>query len=157
MSWPSDFHERGVTGFRDVNDPELPVVDVRLFRAGCYAGAQAAGGAVEQIVERTYPRNFHSASIGVAADRFEILCHFGYPWIAFIEEGTGSWADPGVFVDPPVWAAVFAETGFTVMSRDLLDSPLSEVDPAALTKAEWSQIVSWRPASVGQTLFNSWD
>jgi len=149
--------ERGATGFRHGKDQELPAVDIRMFRAGCHAAARVAGGTVELIVERTYPRNFHSAVIAAAAGRLGILCHVHHPWIAFIEEGAGSGGYPGVFVDPPAWAGTFAEMNFTIMSRGLLDSPLSEVDTAALTTAEWSQIRSWRPASVGRALFNSWD
>jgi hypothetical protein len=61
------------------------------------------------------------------------------------------------FVDPPAWASAFAEIGFVVMSRQVLDSPLGAVDTAALGKVDWLQIDSWRPASVGETVFNSWD
>lgn len=149
--------ERGATGFGYGKEPELLKFPVRRFRGGCYEAARAAGGAVEQIVERTYPRNFHSAVIVASAHRFAIVCNAIYPWIAFVEAGIGDVAGPGVFVDPPTWAAAFAEMGFVVMKRQLLDSPLNVVDTAALGRGEWLQIRSWRPASVGQTVFNSWD
>ena len=59
--------------------------------------------------------------------------------------------------DPPTWAGAFADMGFALMSKRLLDSPLSDVDTCALTAADWSQVRSWRPVGVGETLFNSWD
>ncbi len=149
--------ERGATGFWYGKEPELPEIPVRRFRGGCYEAARSAGGAVERIVERTYPDNFHSAVIVGSADRFAILCNAAYPWIAFVEEGAGDVAGPGAFVDPPTWAAAFAEMSFLVLNRQLLDSPLSSVDTSAWGKGEWMQIRSWRPASVGQTIFNSWD
>jgi hypothetical protein len=149
--------ERGVTGFGDQKGPELPATDIRTFRAACYAAARAAEGSVDRITERTYPRNFHSAVFVTPNDPYTILCQGYYPLIAFVHHGTGSWASPGVFMDPPTWAGVFADMGFTLMSRRLLDSPLSEVDTTALTAADWTQIRSWRPVSLGKTLFNSWD
>ncbi|GIH18979.1 hypothetical protein Raf01_71510 [Rugosimonospora africana] len=47
--------EPGVTGFRDRNKPELPLTDIRTFRAACDAAARAAEGTVDRITERTYP------------------------------------------------------------------------------------------------------
>jgi hypothetical protein len=74
------------------------------------------------------------------------------------EDGTGDWADPGVFLDPPPWAAVFADLGwFTLLGRELLTTPLDEVDTAALANDEWRRIRYWGPANVGRTLFNAWD
>ena len=115
------------------------------------------GGAVEQVVEATYPRNFHSASIVRSADRFAVLCNAIYPWVAFAEEGADDVVVSETFVDPPTWATAFTETGFTVMSRQLLESPVSAVDTAALGKGKRVEIHSWRSASVGETVFNSWD
>ncbi|WP_143235405.1 hypothetical protein [Paractinoplanes atraurantiacus] len=148
--------ERGVTGFRSAKEPELPEVQVRTFRRGCYEAARAAGGAVEQLVESAYPRNFHSAVVVTSNDQLAILCNAMYPLIAFAGGGTGD-LEPKAFVHPPTWAARFSEIGFVVMSRQVLDSPLGGVDTAALGKAEWMQIDSWRPASVGGTVFNSGD
>jgi hypothetical protein len=148
--------ERGVTGFRSDKESGLPAVPVRTFRGGCYEAARAAGGVVEQLFESAYPRNFHVAVIVASNDRIAILCNAMYPWIAFAGVGAGD-LESKAFVDPPAWAVRFAETGFVVMSRQVLDSPLDAVDTAALGKGEWLQIHSWRPASVGETVFNSWD
>lgn len=148
--------ERGVTGFRSDREQELRGVAARMFRAGCYEAARAAGGAVEQVLESAYPRNFHSAVMIAPSGRFAILCNVTYPWIAFAGQGTGD-LEPKAFADPPGWAATFADAGFTVMSRQVLNSPLNAVDTTALGKAEWLQINSWRPVTVGETVFNSWD
>jgi hypothetical protein len=148
--------ERGVTGFRSATEPDLPQVAARAFRRGCHEIARAAGGAVEHVVESAYPRNFHSAVISTSNGRFAILCNAMYPWLAFAGVGTGD-LEPKAFVDPPSWAAGFGEIGFVVMSLQVLDSSLSAVDTTALSGAEWMQIDSWRPASVGDTVFNSWD
>ena len=88
------------------------------------------------------------------SDPCTVLRQSSYPLIAFILDGTGSFASPGIFADPPTWSGVFADMGFTLMSKRLLDSPLSEVDTTALMAADWSQIRSWRPVGVGETLFN---
>ncbi|RAK29211.1 hypothetical protein B0I29_1182 [Actinoplanes lutulentus] len=145
-----------MTGFCSGKELKLPEVPVRTFRDGCYAAARAAGGAVERVFESAYPRNFHSAAIVAPNDRIAILCNAVYPWIAFAGAGAGD-LESKAFVDPPAWAAAFAEIGFVVMSRQVLGSPLGSVDTAALGKAEWLQIDSWRPASVGEAVFNFWD
>ena len=149
--------ERGVTGFWGRNDPAPPVLDVRTFRGGCHAAARAAHGTVESIVEAAYPRGFHYAVVGTRDGPAGVACHAGFPLIAFVVDGTGSWLGPGEFVDPPGWSAAFGEYGFTVMSRQLLGTPLTAVDTSALTRAEWRQIHHWRAATVGETVFNGWD
>jgi hypothetical protein len=108
------------------------------------------------VVESACPRNYHSAVVVASNVRLAILCNATYPWIAFAGMGTGD-LEPKAFVDPPSWAATFAGAGFVVMRRQLLDSPLGAVDTAALGKAEWQQIASWRPESVGETVFSAWD
>jgi hypothetical protein len=145
--------ERGATGF---GGPQRSI-DVRPFRTGCYAASRAAGGTLEDIADREYPGTFHSAVVATRAARVRILCHTIHGWIAFVEDGPGHRADPGVFLDPPPWAAVFADLGFTLLGRDLLTTPLAEVDTTALTRDEWRHIRYWRPANVGRTLFNAWD
>jgi hypothetical protein len=147
---------RGATGFAS-SESERSSVDIRLFRTGCYAASRAADGAVEHFVEREYPGSFHSAVIATPAVRLRVLCHATHPWVAFTEDGTSSWADPGVFVDPPPWTEVFADLGFALLRRKLLTMPLSETDTSELAKAEWRQIRFWRPPNVGRTLFNGWD
>jgi hypothetical protein len=149
--------ERGVTGFRFGKEPELPEISVQRFRGACYEAARMTGGAVERVAEKDYPRNFHSAVIVGPPGRTTVLCNAVHPWVAFVEEGTGDTVGPGAFVDPPACAQAFPEMGFVVMGRELLESPLSVVDTAALGKAEWIQIRSWQPTCVGQTVFNSWD
>lgn len=148
--------ERGATGFGG-HEPERSAVDIRLFKTGCYTASRAANGVVEQFAEREYPGSFHFAVIATHADRLRVLCHATHPWVAFAEDGTGSWADPGVFIDPPPWTGVLADLGFTLLSRELLNTPLDETDTTALAKAEWSQIRYWCPPNVGRTLFNGWD
>ena len=149
--------ERQVTGFRYGKEPPLPEFPVGRFRGACHATARVARGAVEQVVEKSYPRIFHSAVIVVSGSRFAVVCNAIYPWVAFVLEDTEYVADPGTFLDPPAWSAVMVDMGFLVMSRQLLESPLTAVDTTALGKGEWLQIHSWRPANVGQTVFNSWE
>lgn len=148
---------RGTTGFRDYREPALPEVDVRRFRAACYAAARAAGGTVDAVRAPTYLGNFHTASITTACGPFTMWCHGHYPWLAFVAAEPSAASRSTVFMDPPEWADTFTDCGFTVLRRALLDSPLTAVDTTALTGAEWAQIRTWQPASVGETLFNRWD
>lgn len=130
--------ERGATGFRHVSEPELPVVDVRLFRAGCFAAARPGG-----VVEFTSEGSFHAAVITTVTGRLGVRCHRHHPWIA-VTEG-----------EIPV--AAFFDPVFTILGREVLELPLSAVDTSALSEAEWTQIRYWQPETVGQAVFNFWD
>ncbi|MEU6731080.1 hypothetical protein ABZ917_45855 [Nonomuraea wenchangensis] len=61
------------------------------------------------------------------------------------------------FQGPPTWAGPLNDCGFTVLSRSLLKSPLTEVDTAALSAGERREIKYWRPETLDATLFNAWD
>ncbi|MFH9090640.1 hypothetical protein [Streptomyces sp. NPDC017673] len=147
--------ERGVTGFRGRSEPPLPSTDPKACRAACHAAARAAGGQVEDFREQEYPRNFHSATIGDRDGTYIALFHAHHPLIAFAGDRRHWYTDE--FQEPPTWATVLIEVGFVVLSAAQLLAPLTESDTSALSPTEWDQIKHWRPATLGATLFNSWD
>ncbi|MED7931467.1 hypothetical protein SMD20_45115 [Nonomuraea sp. LP-02] len=83
------------------------------------------------------------------------LFHAHYPLIAFVDDRHYWYTDE--FQDPPTWAGALNDCGFTVLSRSLLKSPLTEVDTTALSAGERREIKYWQPETLGATLFNAWD
>jgi hypothetical protein len=146
---------RGATGFRRAKDDPLPETDLQAFRAAWHTAARIAGGQVGEFVRQAYPRSFHTATAVDRNGTHVVLCHAHLPLVAFAAEQRSGNVDE--FCDPPVWASVFAEAGFTVMSFQLLNLSLSQVDTSDLGPAEWMQIRHRRASRLGEVIFNSWD
>ncbi|MET8811581.1 hypothetical protein ABZW47_06220 [Streptomyces sp. NPDC004549] len=146
---------RGATGFFRPQDGPLPKTDRRAFRTALHAAARAAGGAVREVEERTYPRTYHVATVVGRTGEWTVLCHAHHPWIAFADGPH----DMGVsgFRVPPDWAGAISGAGFTVLGADLLTAPLSQVNTSVLTGGEWREIRFYGIATLGEVLFNAWD
>ncbi|MFF4602797.1 hypothetical protein ACFY12_08605 [Streptomyces sp. NPDC001339] len=147
--------ERGATGFCDLSDPPLPETDPRVCRTALHATARAARGQVRNFEEQRYPQTFHSGTIDNRDGTHVVLFHAQYPLIAFV--GDQRHPSPDEFQDPPAWATILNDFGFTVLGASLLLSPPTGADTTALSTAELRQIEQWQPNTLGSTLFNSWD
>ncbi|GGO54116.1 hypothetical protein GCM10012287_42310 [Streptomyces daqingensis] len=147
--------ERGSTGFRDLRDPPVPETDPRSCRAAWYATGRVAGGWVGDFTEQLYPQNFHRGSVTVRYRTHVGLFHAQYPLIAFVDGRHHRYTDE--FRDPPTWASILGDLGFTVLGASLLLSPVAEADTTALSPTEHEQMKRWQPETLGATLFNSWD
>ncbi|RSS81927.1 hypothetical protein [Streptomyces sp. WAC06614] len=147
---------RGATGFRHINEPELPQVDPAVCDAAWDAAARAAGGEVGYHRKRWYPQNFHCAALtDRAAAPHVALFHGHHPYVAFVPEPGLAYTDE--FLDPPTWADALTAHGFTVLGAALLRTPVQECDTGALAETEWHQIDYWQPPTLGALLFNWWD
>ncbi|GGM58311.1 hypothetical protein GCM10012275_31900 [Longimycelium tulufanense] len=62
------------------------------------------------------------------------------------------------FLDVPALAqALMRISPYRVLSRAVLESPLTEEDLATLSRHELREIRFWRPETVAEVLFNDWD
>ncbi|MCD0482322.1 hypothetical protein LO771_07825 [Streptacidiphilus sp. ASG 303] len=147
--------DRGVTGFYDPKTGPLPMVDVSAFRAGWHTAARIACGRVGNFIPQTYPRTFHTATITNGHGAHVILCHAHFPLIAFVADQRYSYSDE--FREAPTWSSAFTDAAFVVLSLHQLNSPLSKADTSTLAAGERQAIRHWRPTSIGQVIFNSWD
>ncbi|MEU2346310.1 hypothetical protein ABZ745_31530 [Streptomyces sp. NPDC013082] len=146
---------RGATGFYRSEDGPLPETGLSAFRAALFAAARVAGGEVGEVKERAYPQTFHTATVVGREGENIALCHAHFPWVAFAK-ARQDWYTGG-FLAPPPWAHAFANAGFTVLSSERLDTPLSDMDTSALTQSEWREIRFHGITTLGGILFNAWD
>ncbi|GAB3119263.1 hypothetical protein GCM10027160_33060 [Streptomyces calidiresistens] len=146
---------RGATGFFRPKDGPLPETDLRLFRTGLYDAARLAEGRVGEFEEQEYPRTFHTASILSRREESVVLCHVHHPWIVFVGE-RGPWHDTD-FIEPPGWARAFSWAGFEVLDRQLLSTPLEEMDTSGLSPVERRACRFPGTTTLGGLLFNAWD
>ncbi|MEU6381213.1 hypothetical protein [Streptomyces sp. NPDC046909] len=148
--------ERGSTGFRSFGDPPVPDTDPGLCRTAWYAAARAARGQVLDFTGMEHPQTFHTATLADRNGTHIALFHAHHPLIAFVD-AQHSWYPCDAFLDPPAWAPALADFGFTLLTTSQLSLPLRAADTSALTAGEWKHIEHWRPDTVGEVLFNSWD
>jgi hypothetical protein len=139
---------RGATGFWPSScAPPVPV-DVRAFRSLGYS----VGRVLDFRAAGATP-NFHRLTLRLPAGDVGVVCHQLLPFIAFVAVPV---ADRSLaFVSRPDLVPSFI--GFEALTADALDVPVGCADLSLLTEAEHRQIRHWRPATVGEILFNHWD
>ncbi|MFF4599765.1 hypothetical protein [Amycolatopsis sp. NPDC001319] len=148
--------DRGATGFRDAGAQPLPSTDLTRFRAACFTAARTAGGHVG-VVTRLAMATFHAVTITGPGWSRTVLCHAHLTAVAFPSAPPQGWESPRTFDEPPDWAGQFALAGFRVLGQLELATPVEELDLANLARAERTQVSHWRPATLGELLFNCWD
>lgn len=143
----------GATGF----DAPGGRTDVGAFTAVCHHAARAVGATVTGFTPAGVTPSFHAAGIAHARHHVTVLRHVTVPFIAFARP----LADGDInltFVEHPEFAAALAGlTDTRILTADQLQVPLSQADLSALDRAEHDQIGYWKPATVGDVLFNYWD
>ena len=149
---------RGITGFRDIDASLLPLCDLREFRGHCFAVARDLGGRVCSFETSQHrAANFASAVLEFRSGRVAVLLNAHFPVIAFAEplkEGETKLR----FVDSPELGAQFRGFNiYTVSTVADLARALSEEMCQHLAPAERKQVDYWRPAFVGELIFNFWD
>ena len=143
---------RGITGFWSVNTAPPPLLDEKAFCQMCYTIAHGNGGTVAEVDTDTSPRNFYSAQIRKHDDSIFILQNIHYPYAAFAGQD-----DSGGFVltHPPEWLQL-PEGQVNFLSLAELNQDwhglCQELGPEEL-----EQIRYWKPKTVGEIIFNTWD
>jgi hypothetical protein len=150
---------RGITGFRHVDDPPLPVSDFAAFRGHCYAAARALGGRVRSVEApvRGVEANFARAVLELPGGTVAILLNAHFPVIAFADPLAENGA-PVPFIDAPALADVFRGFGiYDVWTGSQLEAAAIPEACKQLARAELAQAKYWQPRRVGDLVFNFWD
>jgi len=149
---------RGITGFRHMDDPPLPVSDHAAFRGHCYVAAQTLGGRVRSVEgpSQTSAANYTRAVIELPGRSIAILLNAHVPIIAFAVASRES--GPLQFTDMPALAVLVQRfAAYEVWPASQLAAPLTPDSCKQLAEAELNQIKYWRPRSIGEVVFNVWD
>lgn len=150
---------RGVTGFRNVNDPPLPICSWSSFRAHCHEAAHSLGGRVLSTEPplRGIESNFARTIIHLPAGPIAVLLNAYDPIIAFSD--TSSDCNGRLrFLSAPALMDVFGRFGaYRVLDAWELSQPLDAVSCRQLSAVELEQIEYWKPQCLGEVLFNFWD
>lgn len=151
----------GITGFCTIDDPPLPIVDLKSFRTHCYEAARALGARVLRIDSfEKIDSNFVMAVVELADGPVAVFLNRHFPVIGFaVPPGAGDVSPlPLRFVDCKLLAQEFRATGgYEVLSREELERSLDPNHLQQLLPAEIEQAKYWRPQRVGDVVFNFWD
>ncbi|WP_067478630.1 hypothetical protein [Nocardia amamiensis] len=138
------------------------MTDLRAFRQVCYEAARATGGRLIEFrsADEVTP-NFHQGVIGYEDDRVAVIWRRDSALLAVAEpraldasEGVRE-SGPLTFVAAPALAtALRRQPGFQVLTTAELDGPF---DAAAWPGLDPADIKYWKPATLGEALFNYWD
>ena len=131
---------RGATGFSSSSFS----VDVRTFNTLGYSV-----GPVVSFQPAGVTPNVHLLTLRDVG----VVCHQLLPLIAFVAVPLVDYSL--TFVSRPDLAPFFP--GFEALTADALATPASRADLSLLALPERRQIRYWRPATVGEILFNYWD
>jgi hypothetical protein len=141
----------GLSGFDGSPDPRWTL---QSFRAACHAAARTVGARLVRGEDPGPARNHYRALLELAAGERWILLNAIHPLLAFAIPRTDLRYD---FVDEPALAAAFHGPCEPVLAADLT----AALDPRAaaplLGPTEREQAEYWRPARLGDLIFNHWD
>lgn len=146
----------GITGFYAKKDGAPPQINEEAFIQFCTALMQQQGGEVKRFEKSQQAMNFYYAEVIWHNKRFYIVVNAHYPYLAFAEKIQYGEI---IFMEAPF--AMPAHTPYRVLSLAELTTPTVGAREWApyekLHRTEIAQISYWRPATIGEIVFNFWD
>ena len=144
----------GATGF---NPPPGVQADLSAFTALCHQAARAIDATVTAVTPAGVTPDFHTVEITNVQHHIAVLRHTTLPFIAFARPQANGDVTVTFIDHRDLAAAITKLTDAQGLTVDQLRTPLSQVDLSALDPGEHDQINYWKPATVGELLFNYWD
>lgn len=144
----------GATGF---NPRPGHQADLDVFTAVCHHAARAIDATLTGVTPAGVTPSFHAVDITHAQHHIAVLRHVTLPLIVFVRPRTSGDVTVTFIDQPDLAAAITNLTDAQILTAEQLRTPLSQVDLSALDPAEHDQIGYWKPATVGELLFNFWD
>ncbi len=152
----------GITGFSDKSDI-LPLVDRNEFNKLCYSLAIYMNGKVKSFTGSQTNTNFYVNTLNISGETTHILLNDCYPFIAFATSVDYCGIS---FVNKPDFSKILRE--FSTDLKFLTTSELHETiqvdgktfklkNENSLNPVELSQILYWKPKTIGEVIFNYWD
>ena len=147
----------GATGFGP-SGAQASLDDVHAFLTACHDAARRTCGTLIATRQPGVTPSFHTVVIRYEDQDVAVLRHARLDLIALAHDpGSGSMLT-GPFIDHfPLTETLSQTATCQILSAADLNSPLSDADPSELSAAERKQIRYWKPATLGELLFNYWD
>ncbi len=150
---------RGVTGFRDADEPPLTTCDLSTFREVCHSAARSLRGRLLSVESPlgSAVANFGRAHLELPGGPISVLLNLHFPIVAFAERSSDD-ASEIRFVEAPALRDLLLGSGaYTVMSTSEAGQRVTAEACRLLGPAELKQLHYWRPRTIGEVVFNRWD
>ncbi len=142
---------KGITGFWSGDTEPPPFLDEKAFRQLCHTLARETGGTVTEM-NTAAGGNFYFAGIRRYDDTVFVLQNRHFPYAAFARRGpSGRMA----FTEQPEWLRLPEGTVCFLSPAQLEQDCRGRC--GALGLEEQEQLRYWKPQTVGEILFNTWD
>lgn len=143
---------RGITGFWSMNTAQPPLRKEKAFRQMCHTLAWKNDGVVTEVDTDATARNFYSAELSRHDQAVFILQNIHYPYAAFAQrDASGGF----ILAGQPEWLQL-PEGPVHFLSADELNQGWRSLC-GQLSSEELEQIHYWKPQTVGEIIFNTWD
>ena len=144
---------QGITGFWMDGGQPPPSVSKKSVLAVAHSSAREIGQAVVTTNWATH-NNFHVVEISGCQSKLTMLFNAQYPVVGLAEALLPN-DHRIVFQDHAALASAVSTTSeFLVLSADELRRPVTSKDLDKLNSAELQQVEYWKPATVGELVFN---
>jgi hypothetical protein len=150
---------RGITGFRRVDEPQLPTCNPRAFRSHCHTTARALRGRVlrPETPIQSIVTNFFRVTLELPGDPVAVVLNRYYPIVAFVAPPSEH-ESRRRFVDAPALYDSFRGFGiYEVLTASEAQRPVAEEFCRSLSRTELEPLRYWRPQLIGDVVFNYWD
>jgi len=153
----------GITGIQGRKNPapEPPFTNLKAFHSDCHHAARMTGAKVQAIrdpYEGGIPSNYAVARIQFSDTEVAVLVNSVRPIIAFAKCTEGQIRFEYEYIDFPKLAGMFLEVGeYIIPTSEELNHPLLREMCKNLAPAELKRVRYFRPARVGDVIFNYWD
>ncbi|UQZ32221.1 hypothetical protein C2I18_00860 [Paenibacillus sp. PK3_47] len=144
----------GITGFSASRD-DFGQQDIKPFEAWVYPLVSTLGAEIVHkelsLVRKSFYTYQVSSSLG---GPFSVLLHSVYPFVAFAAVADYAGIE---FIDINLGTADHTFFSYKILPQMLLDTPLTSADTVSLRDYEQRMLRYWKPATIGEVIFNYWD
>ena len=130
----------------------------KWLKSNCYRVARELNGQITEIDWPDVARNFVSVHFNDRVGRITVLFNVHWPIVAFLNPDVVDLYMPNRFIVCERAQTAFSMvTDFEVVPLEILEKGLVPDDWADLPKNVKSDFNYWRPDTLGEAVFNSWD
>lgn len=145
---------KGITGLWSIHDGlSIGKFSVSVLQNSLYPAEYSRAFKIGDFKKSTGYQSFQRLPVmdKRKSESFDILVHTSYPYYC------GVLSDTTTFIDLPEEISSIAHPDFIYLSSAELNAKYTQNDLAELSEVERGEIRYWKPATIGEIVFNYYD